>query len=118
MPEEIPTTAAAEVPRRDRIGDDWPGRAVDLVDLVVDTIRDRVIRPIIIVGRAVVFGLLIATLVLVVAVVVGIAILRLLDVYLFPTAEWASFLVLGIVVTAIGLLVWTKRTARGDAEAS
>ena len=118
MPEEIPTATDTEVPHRDRIGDDWPGKAVDLVDLVVDTIRDRVIRPIIIVGRSIVFGLLVATLVLVIAVVVGIAILRLLDVYVFPTADWASFLVLGIIVTAAGLLVWTKRTARSDADPS
>lgn len=110
MPAETPPAAES----RDRIGDDWPGKAVDLVDLVVDTLRDRVIRPIIIVGRSIVFGLLIATLVIVVGTVIGVSILRIFDVYVFPTAEWASFLVLGTVVTTVGLFVWTKRAPRGD----
>ena len=92
-----------------RRGDDWPGKAVDLIDLTVDTIRDRVIRPIILVGRAIVFGLLIAALVIVISVAVGVAILRLLDNYVFPNDVWASYLVLGSIVTAVGLFVWTKR---------
>jgi len=93
-----------------KLGDDWPAKAVDLIDLTVDTLRDRVIRPIILVGRAIVFGLLIATLLIVVAVAAGVAILRILDNYVFPNDVWASYLVLGAIVTVVGLLVWTKRS--------
>jgi hypothetical protein len=95
-----------------RLGDDWPAKAVDLVDLTVDTIRDKVIRPIILVGRSIVFGLLIAALLLVVSVAIGVAILRLLDNYVFPNDVWASYLVLGAIVTIVGLFVWTKRAPR------
>ena len=100
---------ADETPEHAKLGDDWPAKAVDLVDLTVDTIRDRVIRPIILVGRAIVFGLLIAPLLIVVSVAIGVATLRLLDNYVFPNDVWASYLILGAVVTAVGLVVWTKR---------
>jgi len=95
-----------------KLGDDWPVKAVDLIDLVVDTLRDRVIRPIILVGRAIVFGLLIATLLIVIAVAAGVAILRVLDNYVFPNDVWASYLVLGTMVTVAGLFIWTKRAPR------
>jgi hypothetical protein len=106
----------AEETTTDRIGDDWPEKAVDLIDLVVDTIRDRVIRPIILVGRAIVFGLLIATLVTVLAVVVGVAILRLLDVYVFPGEVWASYTVLGALTCAVGLVAWSRRSADSSSD--
>ena len=79
---------------------------------MVDTLRDRVIRPIILVGRAIVFGLLIATLLIVIAVAAGVAILRVLDNYVFPNDVWASYLVLGTIVTVAGLFIWTKRAPR------
>ncbi len=75
-------------------------------------LRDRVIRPIILVGRAIVFGLLIATLLIVIAVAAGVAILRVLDNYVFPNDVWASYLVLGTIVTVAGLFIWTKRAPR------
>ena len=93
-----------------KFGDDWPEHAVDLIDLVVNTIHDRVIRPIILVGRAIVFGLLIAVLVVVVSVVVAVAVLRLLDVYAFTGHVWASYAVLGTVFSVGGLYAWSKRT--------
>ena len=102
---------------RGSIGDDWPEKAVDLVDLVVDTSNDRIIRPIILVGRAIVFGLLIAVLVIVVAVALGVAILRVLDVYAFTGEIWASYTVLGIITCAVGLVAWAKR-GPSDADAT
>jgi len=38
------------------------------------------------------------------------AVLRLLDVYAFPGRVWASYLLLGVVFSLAGLLVWTRRT--------
>ncbi len=97
-----------------KLGDDWPEKAVSLIDLVVDTISDRVIRPIIIVGRSIVFGLLIATLAIVIAVVVGVAILRLLDVYAFANHVWISYAILGVLVSLVGLVAWSKRSPRSS----
>ena len=90
--------------------DEWPDKAMSTIDLVVDTINDRIIRPVILAGRAVVFGLLIAALVTVFAVVVSVAALRLLDVYAFANHVWISYAILGVVFTIVGLFAWSKRT--------
>jgi hypothetical protein len=108
MPEENPQKKSAM--------DEWPTKAVDLIDLLIDTIRDKVIRPVILVGRSIVFGLLIAALVIVLAVVVAVAILRLLDVYAFAHHVWASYTVLGVLFTVVGLWAWSKRTPGADAD--
>ncbi len=96
--------------------DDWPVKAVDLVDLVVDTVRDRVIRPIILVGRTIVFGLLIAAVVIVIATVLSVSALRLLDVYVFGDHVWASYALLGALFSIVGFFVWSKRTDRSGAD--
>ena len=107
---------AEENPPKTTAMDEWPGKAVDLIDLVIDTIRDKVIRPVILVGRSIVFGLLIAALVIVLAVAVSVAVLRLLDVYAFAHHVWASYTVLGVVFTIVGLWAWSKRTPGADAD--
>lgn len=94
--------AAAELPRK----------AADAVQLLVDTIHDKAVRPAAIVTRAIVFGLLIAALGTVLAVVGSIAVLRILDVYAFAHRVWLSYIVLGGLFTVAGLAAWTRRTAR------
>lgn len=92
-----------------KIAADLPDRALGLIDTIVDTINDRIVRPIILVARGIVFGLLIATLLVVAGVAVAIMGLRILDVYVFPTAIWASYLVLGGFFSLMGLILWAKR---------
>ena len=89
---------------------EWPVKAVDAIDGVVGTINDRALRPIIVVARAIVFGLLIAVLGLVVLVMVSVGLIRLLDVYVFPGKVWASYALLGSVFTGIGLWAWSRRS--------
>lgn len=100
--------AAAELPRK----------AADAVQLVVDTIHDKAIRPAILATRAVVFGLVVAALATLLLVLGSIAVLRLLDVYAFGHRVWLSYVVLGGVLTLTGLAVWTRRTARSTAASS
>jgi hypothetical protein len=96
---------------------EWPRRAADTVDLVVDTIHDRALRPIFLVARAVVFGLLIATVGVALIVLLSVALVRLLDVYVFPGKVWASYLLVGGVFTLAGLTAWIfgSRRQAGDA---
>jgi hypothetical protein len=103
---------------RKAVFDEWPAKAVDLVDLVVDTVRDRIIRPVILVGRTIVFGLLIAAVVIVIATVLSVSALRLLDVYAFANHVWASYAVLGGLFSLVGFWVWSKRTDRSAADNS
>lgn len=94
--------AAAELPRK----------AADMVQLLVDTIHDKAIRPAVLAARAIVFGLLIAALTTLLVVMGSIAILRIFDVYVFGSTVWLSYIVLGGALTLCGLAVWTRRTAR------
>lgn len=94
--------AAAELPRK----------AADAVQLLVDTIHDKAVRPAALATRAVVFGLLVAALGTVLVVVGSIAVLRIFDVYVFGHSVWLSYVVLGGALTLAGLAAWTRRTAR------
>jgi|GEM_PF-460807 len=89
---------------------DWPKKAADTVDLVVDTIHDKAIRPIIVGARAIVFGLLVGVLGVVVLTLISVGALRLLDVYVFPGRIWASYAVLGLLFSALGLWSWSRRS--------
>lgn len=90
---------------------EWPAKAVGAIDLVVDTVNDRAVRPAILAARAIVFGLLIAVTGLVVLVLASAGLIRLLDVYVFPGRVWASYAVLGLIFSAAGLWAWSKRSA-------
>jgi len=93
--------AASELPRR----------AADVVQLVVDTIHDKAVRPMVLATRALVFGLLVAALGTVLVVVGSIAVLRIFDVYVFGRQVWLSYIVLGGALTLAGLAAWSRRTA-------
>jgi hypothetical protein len=94
---------------------EWQLRVVDTIDGTLTTVQERVIRPLVVGARAVVFGIIVATMALAVSILFSIAFVRLLDVYAFRGRVWASDAVVGGVLTALGLLAWTKRRSGGDA---
>lgn len=95
------------------VGGDWPARAADLVEDVVTAVHDRVVRPLLLVGRAAVFGVIIATMALVLAVLLAVSVVRLLDNYAFGHRAWASEALVGGLITIVGLLFWSFRRPRG-----
>jgi hypothetical protein len=95
---------------------EWPATVADTIEDVVEAVHDRVVRPLILVGRGVVFGVIIAVMALVLSVVLAIAVVRLLDVYAFGGRVWASDAVLGAILVIGGAFAWTKRVARGAGE--
>jgi hypothetical protein len=96
-------------------GAEWPARLADLVEAVVAGVHDKVVRPLVIVARAVVFGVLVGAMALVIAVLCSIAVVRLLDAYAFGRRVWASDLVVGGFFALVGLVAWSRRHA-GRAE--
>ena len=88
---------------------EWPSHAADLIEQVVASVHDRAIRPLIIAARGIVFGLLIATMLLVLGVLGSVAAIRLLDVYVFGSRVWASYTVMGALFTGAGLMAWSRR---------
>ncbi len=98
-----PTRPPAPVPP---LSGDWPAQAADAVVNVVSTIRDRSVAPLQTVARGIVYGLIIATLAILATGLVVVGLLRLLDNWL---ETWAVYLILGVVFTALGLFLWSKR---------
>ncbi|HEY5251710.1 MAG TPA: hypothetical protein VIJ09_08620 [Acidimicrobiales bacterium] len=94
-------------------GAQWQVRVIDVVEDTVTAVHDRVIRPLLLVARAVVFGIIVATMALVVSVLLSVAVVRLLDVYLFRGRVWASDALVGGLLTIGGLVAWTKRRSPG-----
>ena len=88
---------------------DLAGTAMSWVDDVVDTLHDRVIRPILLVGRSIAFSFIIVFSVIVIAVAICVALLRILDVYVFPAHQWASWALLGVLSLGLGLFTWRYR---------
>jgi hypothetical protein len=107
----------ATEPQSDRVlsppqSDEWAAKAADAVESVVDAVHDKVVRPAVVAGRAVVFGVLIAVVGLVVLILLAVGLVRLLDVYAFDGRVWASDALIGALLCGGGLAVWTRRTSR------
>jgi hypothetical protein len=88
---------------------DAVSRVLGALDHLLDRLHDRVLRPILIVGRFVAFSFVIFLCALVVVVALLIAITRLMDVYFFSGRIWANDLLLGFVFIVGGMVFWRFR---------
>ncbi len=100
---------SAEPARAQAAGDDIATRVADAVEAVVDAVHDKAVRPVLLAARGVVYGIVAGTMALVVGVLLAIALLRLLDVYVFPGRIWASYALIGSLLCAAGAFAWHKR---------
>jgi hypothetical protein len=91
---------------------DLAARAVDTLDGVIDLVRNRAVRPVVLVARAVVFGLIALTLVLVAMAALGIGLVRLLDVEVFGGRVWAADALIGVLACGVGAAAWSRRRPR------
>lgn len=84
-------------------------KALHSLDHFLDVIHDKILRPLLIAGRALAFGFIIflAVVVLLVALVIGI--IRLLDVYVFASHQWLSYAVIGALCLVTGMIIWRRR---------
>jgi VIT1/CCC1 family predicted Fe2+/Mn2+ transporter len=93
---------------------DLVDKALGAVDGVLDTVHDKVIRPIILAGRYIAYGLIIllAAIVIVVALLIGS--IRFMNVYFFAHHIWLTDVVVGAVLFVTGLVVWRFRASPKD----
>lgn len=91
---------------------DWPAQATETVETVVVAIRDKSVRPLTLVARAIVYGLVAGAVTVIVLSLSSVGVLRLLDIYVFPGRVWASYTLLGGIFTLAGLFLWTLRRPR------
>lgn len=76
-------------------------------------VHDKALRPVFLVARGLVFGIVVGALGVLVVVLASVGLIRLLDVYAFPGKIWASYALVGFVFTAAGAAAWSLR--RGSA---
>lgn len=95
---------------------DWPAQAADAVVDLVETVRDRTIGPLLMVVRALVYGIIIIVVATMAIVLLGIGAFRVVDSYLpaqlvgLPADEvWPSYLFLGLLFTIAGMTCWRFR---------
>jgi hypothetical protein len=96
------------------IGGQWPGQVADTIEGVVGAFRVQVIRPLMLVARGLVFGVIVGAMALVVAVLLVIGLVRIMTVYLFGGRVWASYLLLGIIFVTGGYVVWSRRHSEAE----
>ena|SRR5579863_7140808 len=88
---------------------DFVDKALFQFDHVLDIVHDKVLRPILLTGRVLAYGLIIlfAGFVLIGALLIGL--IRFVDVYCFAGREYLSYVSVGAISLLAGLIVWRKR---------
>jgi hypothetical protein len=93
---------------------DWTYEVTDRVESIVGTVREKTTVPITKIARAVVFGLLAATLGVAALILLVVVLLRVIDVYLpfdpYGRRVWVAYAALGAIFVVAGAFCWTKRT--------
>ena len=95
------------------IGDALSARALDTIDTVVATVNDRAVRPAVVAARSIVFGIVIAVIGLTVVIMFCIGFIRLTTIA--GHRIWASYIVLGLIFSAVGAVLYTRRGLPPDA---
>ena len=95
------------------LGDALSARALDTIDTVVATVNDRAVRPAVVAARSVVFGIIIAVIGITVVVLFCIGFIRLTTIA--GHRIWASYIVLGLIFSAVGAVLYTRRGLPPDA---
>jgi hypothetical protein len=112
-----PETPASTLPGVGALGD-LPTRGADLVDKLVVLLRDKTVRPLTLVTRALVFGIIVFAASVVAITLVSIALIRLLTVYAFDGRVWLSDLVVGVLFVVVGIVAWSQRVDQNAVSSS
>ena len=91
--------------------------AADTIERLVGTVRDKTTKPLVTAARGIVFGLLAAFAGLVAVVLLIVVFTRLVQIlWALPfdhdSSVWLSYMTVGGIFTAAGLLLMTKRHAK------
>jgi len=98
--------------------EDLPTKGADAVDAVVDFVKVKAVRPIMLATRAIVFGAIVLTATVIVLTLVAVTSVRILTVYLPGNRVWVSDLIVGAVFVLLGTIAWMQRVSRGAAGAN
>lgn len=90
-------------------GSDFVDKALGSFDHILDLVHDRVLRPLLLAGRAIAFGFIIFVMSIIVVSALLIGIVRLCNVYFFAGHEWITYAIVGGVSLIAGLVIWRRR---------
>ncbi|HUF83187.1 MAG TPA: hypothetical protein VMQ81_01210 [Acidimicrobiia bacterium] len=90
---------------------DWTADAVDRIEEVVATVRDKTVVPAQNVTKALVYGLLTTFFVMTALTLFAIGLFRALEAYLPGKVYWA-YLALGGIFVLGGAFFWARRIAK------
>ncbi len=93
---------------------DLPVRGADMVDGLVELLRDKTVRPLTLATRAIVFGIIVFAASVVTVVLLSVTLIRLLTVYAFDGRVWLSDLVVGALFVVAGVVAWSQRSNPSD----
>ena len=88
--------------------EDWTDQVTGLIVHNVDKVRNRTTGPILEITRGSVHAVVALTLVLPVLVLLTILAVRVLTYYVFREV-WITYTVLGMILTIVGVLLWSRR---------
>ena len=95
------------------ISDALSERALDAIDSVVASVNDKAIRPAIVAARGIVFGVIIAVIGITTLVLFCVGFIRLTTIA--GHRIWASYIVLGLIFSVIGAVLYARRGIPPDA---
>jgi hypothetical protein len=95
-------------------GEDWPAQVADQIVGVVGTVRDKTTGPLLGVARAIVYGTFVLVIGSAALVLLVVMLVRLVDNYLPDEVFgedhiWATYLILGLLFSVAGLVLWGRR---------
>lgn len=88
---------------------DLVDKALHAFDGVLDTIHDKVLRPLLLAGRAIAYGFIIVLVTILLVSVLVIGLVRFCNIYFFAGRDWLSYVVVGAASLITGLLIWRRR---------
>jgi hypothetical protein len=98
-------------------GGDWPADVAARIDSVVGAVREKTTVPVMAVARVVVYGTVVGVLTAAAILLIVIALVRILNVYLwfYPEARrvWVVDAVASAIFLGLGALAWRRRRPTG-----
>jgi hypothetical protein len=88
---------------------DWAAEAAARVEGLVEVLRDRSVRPVTKIVQFLIFGFVATFLLLTMLVLISVALVRVLDVFVFGGRVWASDLLVGGIFALAGLFLIARR---------
>lgn len=89
--------------------DDWSAKATDAIVQQIDKVRDATVGPATKAAKGLVYGVVAIVLGILCTVMLVVGLIRGLDL-LLPYQVWLPYLVLGVLFTVVGVVLWGRRT--------